>query len=31
MFDLLKKKKKLISTRFKSVVNLDQGDKLFIK
>lgn len=30
MFDLLKKKK-LISTRFKSVVNLDQGDKLFIK
>lgn len=30
MFDLLKKPK-LISTRFKSVVNLDQGDKLFIK
>lgn len=30
MFYLLKKTK-LISTRFKSVVNLDQGDKLFIK
>lgn len=30
MFDLLKKTK-LISTCFKSVVNLDQGDKLFIK
>lgn len=30
MFDLFKKTK-LISTRFKSVVNLDQGDKLFIK